>query len=113
MALLYGRAGHSTAQNGNVPARAESMLVCGEYARLRSRGQLEGLPTLMMYSFYAAQCCGAIVVMIDCVGRLLTQRVLAAIAMLRLPFVASIYVYNRLPLSEGLFGDDYQVSHRR
>jgi hypothetical protein len=31
-------------------------------------GQLDALPTFMMYSFYAAQCCGAITVMIPAVA---------------------------------------------
>lgn len=91
----------------------ESLLVCGEYDNLPIHGQLKSLPTLMMYSFYAAQCCGAIIVMVPCVQRVMTQPVLALLTVARAPGVAMIYVYTREKDAgvghSGIFGDDYQV----
>ena len=46
-------------------------------------------------SFYAAQCCGAIIVMMPCVQRAMTQPVLALLTVARVPGVAMIYVYTR------------------
>ena len=46
-------------------------------------------------SFYAAQCCGAIIVMVPCVQRVMTQPVLALLTVARAPGVAMIYVYTR------------------
>ena len=52
----------------------ENLLVCGEYSRLPIQGQIPSLRTLMMYSYYAAQCVGASVAMIPIVSELLTVR---------------------------------------
>ena len=45
-------------------------------------------------SFYAAQCCGAIIVMMPCGQRAMTQPVLALLTVARVPGVAMIYVYT-------------------
>ena len=55
----------------------ENLLVCGEFARLPVQGQIPSLRTLMMYSFYAAQCVGAMVAMNKALQELLTARLIA------------------------------------
>ena len=50
----------------------ENLLVCGEFARLPVQGQIPSLRTLMMYSFYAVQCVGAMVAMNKALQELLT-----------------------------------------
>lgn len=73
----------------------ENLLVCGEFARLPVQGQIPSLRTLMMYSFYAAQCVGAMVAMNKALQELLTARLIAVVTFLRLPGVALIYAYTR------------------
>ena len=75
----------------------ENLLVCGEYSQLQIQGQLPSLRTMMMYSYYAAQCIGACVAMQPAVAELLTLPLITALTLLRLPGVVLIYAYNGEP----------------
>eukprot|EP01047_Picozoa_sp_COSAG01_P077698 COSAG01_NODE_14087_length_1497_cov_8.035765_2_plen_301_part_00 len=92
----------------------ENLLVCSQYDALRTRGELPGLSTLMMYSFYAAQCVGAITVMSHRVQVVLQSKVLLFLALVRVPGVVMIFVYNDTPdcdfaEGKGLFGSDWEI----
>jgi hypothetical protein len=72
----------------------QNLLVCGLFGRLRVQGDLPGLRTLMLYSFYISQCCGTAVVMVPVVKRILTARMLMVITACRLPLCGLIFFYN-------------------
>eukprot|EP01048_Picozoa_sp_COSAG05_P003763 COSAG05_NODE_181_length_14767_cov_9.554859_5_plen_427_part_00 len=70
----------------------QNLLVCGEYARLPIQGQIPALRTLMMYSYYGAQCVGACVAMIPLVSQLITIRAITVLTVLRVPGAAMAYI---------------------
>jgi hypothetical protein len=77
-----------------VLALAQNMIVCNLYNDLPVAGEINSLPTVMMYSFYAAQCVGSATVMNSTVSRLLTTPVLFCMALLRTPGIAMIIWYT-------------------
>lgn len=72
---------------------AQNMIVCNCYIRLPVVGTIPSLPTVMMYSFYVAQCLGAATVMNTTFSRMLTTPVLFVLAVLRLPGIPMIMYY--------------------
>ena len=72
----------------------ENMVVCNEYSSLAVEGSIPSLPTVMMYSFYAAQCVGSATVMWKRISERLTTPVLFALALLRLPGIVMIVYYT-------------------
>ena len=115
----------------------QNILICGLFQELRVQGQIPSLRTLMFYAFYVrpktllgrapasladrwrghprarpqiSQCCGTLLVMLPAVKRCLTATALMAIAVVRLPLLVLIFVYNHQSSGSLIFGSDWEVA---
>ena len=74
-----------------------NMVVCSEYTKVPLQGQIHALHTWLFYSYFASQCCGAVLALVPVIRSCLSVHVILMISIVRFGGVAAIYEYNQRP----------------
>ena len=74
-----------------------NMVVCSEYTKVPLQGQIVALHTWLFYSYFASQCCGAVLALVPVIRSCLSVHVILVISIVRFGGVAAIYEYNQRP----------------